>query len=122
VAIAWIVQEQEGFMTENIAIDNYKLTLEATADGSGAQLFRAIATNIKDEKIVEALLNSNAIRSLLMYTYGGETDIVDVYIDRLAAQRVVELEATAKDPVILTADELIRFGFSPDDLVPIEAA
>jgi hypothetical protein len=109
-------------MPQNTPIDNYTLTLEATADGSGRQTFHAVATNIKDRRIVESQLDSGTVRSLLTHAYGGEMNIVDVYIDRLAAHQVITLEATAKDPLILTVDELIRFGFSEDELFPVESA
>jgi hypothetical protein len=109
-------------MPQNTPIDNYTLTLEATADGSGRQAIHAIATNIKDRRIVESQLDSGTVRSLLTHAYGGEMNIVDVYIDWLAAHQVITLEATAKDPLILTVDELIRFGFSEGELFPVESA
>jgi len=101
-------------MVETEPIDNYNLTLEAATDGPGVQSFRAIATKTRNGRIVETMLEFESVRSLLMHTYGGEISIVDVFLDRLVGQQVVELDATAKDLVILTAGELIRFGFSPD--------
>lgn len=109
-------------MLQDTPIDNYTLTLEAIADGLGGQAFRAIATNIKDRRIVESRLDSVTVRSLLKHAYGGEISIVDVYVDRLAAHQIITLEATAKDPLILTADELIRFGFPEDEIFPVESA
>ena len=109
-------------MVETEPIDNYNQTLEAATDGPGVQSFRAIATKTRNGRIVETMLEFESVRSLLMHTYGGEISIVDVYLDRLVGQQVVELDATAKDLVILTAGELIRFGFSPDDLEPVESA
>lgn len=109
-------------MLQNTPIDNYTLTLEGTADGSGGQAFRAIATNIKDRRIVESQLDSVTVRALLMHAYGGEINVVDVYADRLTAHQIITLEATAKDPLILTADELIRFGFPEEQIFPVESA
>jgi len=53
-------------MLQNTPIDNYTLTLEGTADRSGGQDFRSIATNIKDRRIVESQLDSVTVRSLLI--------------------------------------------------------
>jgi hypothetical protein len=98
-------------MRQNTLIDNYTLTLDVTSDGVGGQSFRAVATNITDRRIVEAQLDADTLRSLLIHTYGGEINTVELYVERLAAQQAVQLEATATDPVILTADELLRYGF-----------
>jgi hypothetical protein len=103
-------------MVSNKPVDQYSLALEALADGVGGQPVRAIATNLGDKSFAETRLSLQRTHSLLAYAYGGEQTLVDEYMERLREHHSLEFRADAKTGCIFTSNELVQFGFDPDDL------
>ena len=98
-------------------MDHYTLVFEAIPnEETGFPQARAVATNTATQSTAEAQLSTEQTRSLLAHAYGGEQSIIDDCLEHIEAGHTVELLATGKDLCVFTSQELVRFGFDPDDL------
>lgn len=102
-------------MITNRMLDIYTVTIELLPEPAPEVQFRAVAEQENKTDALEAVLSENQMRDLLMHAYGGEQTIVDQLCADVHSGEPIKLHATAKDPLILTSNELIRFGFNPDD-------
>lgn len=96
------------------AIDIYTVVLQATSNSNGEASVEAIATNNASGQKVETVLSDEQVKALLNHSYGGEVEIVESYLDQISSQHPVELNATAKDPLLLSERELIEYGFDAE--------
>lgn len=106
-------------MISSRPIDLYTIALE-DASMNGPKCERVIATNTSTKLSAEARLSSVQTRTLVEYAYGGEQLIVDNLMEQAEAGNAIELLANNKTRCVFTADELIRFGFDPDELAAVQ--
>lgn len=102
-------------MATNKARGIYMLTIELQPESAPAVYFRAIAQHANETNTPEAVLSESQVRALLQHAYGGEQMIVDQLYADMQSGEPIKLQATSKDPLLLTSHELVRFGFNPDD-------
>ena len=102
------------------AVDTYTLVLESTINLAGVAAVEVTATNIGNGKAVEAILSTEQVLALLNYSYGGEREIIDSYMDQILSHRPVLLTATAKDRLLLAKRELVNYGFDRANFEPRE--
>lgn len=97
------------------AIDTYTLVLKSTLNFAGASAVEVTATNVANGKEVDAILSTEQVRALLSYSYGGEREIVDSYLDQILSHHPVLLTATAMARLRLDERELVNHGFDRAD-------
>jgi hypothetical protein len=105
-----------------VARDTFSLTFEVLGSSLATSLVRTIAvrTDKQDEPGVEAQLTINQVREIMNRAYGGQAFIVNEQLAYLEDWRLLTLGAEGHLPALFSQDELVSFGFNPDDFESAE--
>lgn len=102
-------------VNQNKALDIYTVLIMRMPDDISGGFFRVVAEQTGNPDAPEAYLTETQLNALLSHSYGGESAIIDSLKETVVTGDQVRLLATAKDPLMLTSEELIRFGFDRED-------
>lgn len=109
-------------MATNTVVDQYYLELERLNEYDNApNPIRAMAMNTADSlKTAETWWGRESAMANMLAVMGAAPELVEWYMQQLEDNRYVKLETsvpgTKAGRPIFNSHELVRMGFSPDDL------
>ena len=108
-------------MVTNTVKDDFMLTFEAVwQNGGPVHQVRAIATNLASKATAETQLSLDQIRKILEHAFNGELSIIEQQFEKVKTGYALPLETGSGTALVFTPPELLRFGFSHDDLEATE--
>ncbi len=108
-------------MVTNTVKDDFVLTFEAVwQNGDPVHQVRAMATNLASKATAETQLSLDQIRKILEHAFNGELSIIEQQFEKVKTGYALPLETGSGTALVFTPPELLRFGFSHDDLEATE--